>query len=95
MLVEDFQLKPDQFKLAVVGLRLESEHEDSCCVTIELSKEVANIEPELKEHFIEKALKKVSKGARPSQLRFARIPVNFKGATLYSQLKREFWNSVK
>ena len=34
VLIEHFQLKPDQFKLAVVGIRLESEHEDSCCVTI-------------------------------------------------------------
>lgn len=90
VLMEDFQLKPDQFKVAVVGLRLESEHEDSCCVTIELSKEAFRVESELKATFIERAEKKVPKGAVPNYVRFAKIPLNFKGAILYSQLKQDF-----
>lgn len=94
-LVEHFQLKPDQFQLAVVGLRLESEHEDSCCVTIELSKEATDVEAELKTAFIERAAGTVSKSARPDYVRFGPIPRNFKGAILYSQLKQDFWDSLK
>jgi len=90
VLMEDFQLKPDQFKVAVVGLRLGSEHEDSCCVTIELSKEAFRVESELKATFIERAEKKVPKGTVPNYVRFAKIPLNFKGAILYSQLKQDF-----
>jgi len=95
LLVEHFQLKPDQFQLAVVGLRLKSEHEDSCCITIELGEEAADIESELKTDFIEKASSIVSKGARPDYVRFGPIPRNFKGAILYSQLQKDFRDSLK
>ncbi|MFC2072488.1 AMP-binding protein [Chloroflexota bacterium] len=95
VLVEDFGLEPEQFKLAVVGLQLESEHEDSCCLTIELSREVDHIEPQLKANFIETASRKVSKGARPDHIRFAQIPVSFKGEILYSQLKQDFLDLLK
>lgn len=88
--VERFQLKPERFQLAVIGLTLESEHEDSCCVTIELSKEARNAELELKADFIRKASDVVSKGARPDYLRFGRIPRTFKGAILYPQLKQDY-----
>jgi acyl-CoA synthetase (AMP-forming)/AMP-acid ligase II len=90
VLTEDFQLKPDQFRIAVIGLRLESEHEDSCCVTIELNLEASDMESQLKSEFMEKAKKKVSKSILPRYLRFAKIPLNFKGAVLYPQLKQEF-----
>ena len=92
---EHFHLKPEQFQLAVVGLRLESEHDDSCCVTIELSKEAANVEAQLKAEFIKKASTVVSKGARPNYLRFGQIPRNFKGAVIYPQLKQDFLDSLK
>ncbi len=95
VLTEDFGLEPDRFKLAVVGLRLESEHEDSCCVTIELSQEVDDIKPQVKANFITTAARKVSKGARPDRVRFAPIPLNFKGAILYPQLKQDFLDSLK
>ena len=93
--VEHYHLKPEQFQLAVVGLRLESEHEDCCCVTIDLSKEAASIESQLKGDFVEKASTIVSKGARPDYLRFAIVPLNFKGAILYPQLKQDFGDSLK
>jgi len=93
--VEHFHLKPEQFQLAVVGLRLESEHDDSCCVTIELSKEATNAESQLKADFIEKASTIVSKGTRPNYLRFGKIPRNFKGAVIYPQLKQDFLGSLK
>lgn len=90
VLIKEFHLDPEQFKLAVVGLRVKSEHEDSCCVTIELSSGVAAMEPELQVNFVEKARQVVSKGARPDYIRFARIPLNFKGEVLASELKQDF-----
>lgn len=95
ILLEDFQLQPNHFKLAVVGLRLESEHEDSCCVTIELAGEVVGMEARLKADFMGTATGKVSKGARPDRIRFAPIPLNFKGAVLYPQLKQDFLDYLK
>ena len=95
VLVEDFTLHPDQFKLAVIGLRIKSEHDDSCCVTIELNDEIAHREEELKATFIEKASRKVSKGSRPDYVRFARIPISFKGAILIPQLKQDFEEYLK
>ncbi len=94
VLREDFRLKVDQFKLAVIGLRAGSEHEDSCCVTIDLNKEVGHMESELEANFIELASRRVSKGARPDYVRFAGIPVNFKGTVLYSELKKDFKKSL-
>ncbi|MFC2051594.1 AMP-binding protein [Chloroflexota bacterium] len=94
LLIEHFQLRPEQFQLAVVGLRLESEHEDSCCVTIELSEDAMYVESQLKASFIEKAAKMISKGARPDYVRFGRIPRSFKGGILYPQLKQDFLDSL-
>ena len=94
-LVENFSLNPEQFKLAVIGLRITSEHEDSCCVTIELNEEVANREEEIKASFIEKACVTVSKGSRPDYVRFAKIPLSFKGAILIPQLKQDFEKYLK
>ena len=95
VLVADFRLNAEHFKVAVVGLRLESEHEDSCCVTIELSEEIKDIEAQLKSSFIATSSKKVSKGAQPDYIRFAPIPVNFKGAVLYPQLKQDYLDLLK
>jgi len=95
VLAEHFQLKPEQFKLAVVGLRLESEHEDSCCVTIELSPRVAAIASKLRASFIAQSSRIVPKWARPERLRLAQIPLTFKGAVLYPQLKQDFLDSLK
>ena len=95
VLVEDFHLELELFKLAVVGLRVESEHEDTCCVTIELSKEVADMQPQLEADFVGKAYNRVSKGARPDYIRFAKIPLNFKGAVLVPQLKQDFKKSLE
>ena len=93
--IRHFGLQAEQFQLAVVGLRLESEHEDSCCVTIELGREAATAELRLTNDFINEASRFVSKGARPDYLRFSTIPRNFKGAVLYPQLKQDFLDSLK
>ena len=85
-----YGLSDDAFDLAVVGLRLQSEHEDDCCVTVELTSGEALAKRAQIEHtFLSDAKGSVSKGARPDRLRFARIPRNFKGAILVPQLKQE------
>lgn len=94
-LVANFHLEPTQFQLAIIGLRLESEHEDSCCVTIELSQKASHIASELEATFLAKASSMVSKGSHPDYLRLAPIPRNFKGAILYPQLKQDFEDAVK
>ena len=87
---ERYGLSEDAFDLAVVGLRLQSEHEDDCCVTVELTSGEALAKRAQIEHtFLSDAKGSVSKGARPDRLRFARIPRNFKGAILVPQLKQE------
>ncbi len=95
VVVEDFGLKPEQFKLAVVGLRVESEHEDSCCITIELGPEVGGRQKELEANFIHRAGQRVAKGFRPDYIRFAEIPVNFKGITRIPELRRDYRKSLE
>jgi len=85
-----FGLPAGSFRLAVVGLRLVSEHEDSCCVTIELKPGAEARREELARSFREVAKKAVSKGSRPDFVRFAPIPLNFKGAILVPELKKAF-----
>ncbi len=90
-IIQHFNLPRESFKLAVVGLKVTREHEDACCVTIELMDEKAKaMKRELEESFISKARVVVSKGAKPDDLRFGKIPVNFKGAVLVSELKKEW-----
>ncbi len=97
VLMEDFDLKTEQFKLAVIGLRVESEHEDSCCVTIELSPEAIHKQGELETDFSSKARERVRKGFRPDYVRFAEIPTNFKGLVLFPELRQAYkqWLEAK
>jgi len=95
VLVEDFNLKKEQFRLAVIGLRVESEHEDSCCVTIQLGPEAADKRPQLEAEFIDQARKRVPKGFRPDYVRFADIPANFKGLVLIPELRLEYKKALE
>ncbi|MCX5976929.1 MAG: hypothetical protein NTV33_08920, partial [Coprothermobacterota bacterium] len=92
---EEFDLPSGQFKLAVIGLRVTSEHDDSCCVTIELSPEAAAFAPRLEKEFLDLACRRVPHGERPDYLRLAPIPLSFKGATLLPQLKAEFEEALR
>ena len=86
-----YDLSRESFDVAVVGLKVESEHEDACCVTVELKdKKASALKDLIGKSFIGEARKTVSKGARPDYLRFAEIPRNFKGAVLVPELKTAF-----
>ena len=89
----------EEVEVAVVGLRLESEHEDTCCATIELRGAAAALAPSADEASQEAAVAAllaaakaavasgaVSKGSKPDRIRFAPIPKNFKGAVLTPDL---------
>jgi fatty-acyl-CoA synthase len=86
-----YQLPVDSFDIAVVGLKVNSEHEDSCCVTIEIrDQQVQKKVAEIEKTFKDMATQHISKGARPDYIRFAEIPRNFKGAVLIKELAAQF-----
>jgi acyl-CoA synthetase (AMP-forming)/AMP-acid ligase II len=93
-----YRLAMESFEIAVVGLKAGSEHEDSCCVTIELKDGPALAKrPDMLKTFKEEAGRHVSKGAKPDHVRFAPIPRNFKGAVLVNELAAQYkeWLSRK
>ena len=86
-----YDLAPEAFDVAIVGLRIDSEHEDSCCVTIEpKTAEAEDRISQIEETFQDAAEDGVSKGARPDYVRIGKIPRNFKGAILVNELAVEF-----
>ena len=94
------QLTSKDFEIAVVGLKLNSEHEDECMVTIEWLNDHAksNFETALADEFVSAACQKdsgISKGSRPSFVRFGQIPRNFKGAILVKELKADWERELK
>lgn len=89
-----YGLEEGAFDLAVVGLRIDSEHEDSCCVTMEVSDLPSGVRTEIGRTFIREARGHVSKGSRPDMLRFGKIPRNFKGGVSIKELKREWTDEL-
>jgi acyl-CoA synthetase (AMP-forming)/AMP-acid ligase II len=86
-----YDLAPEAFDLAVVGLRRHSEHEDACCVTVELKGDIApEVAADLAQTFVARARRRVSKGARPDYFRLAPIPRNFKGAVVTKALAADY-----
>ncbi|KAJ1450094.1 hypothetical protein M885DRAFT_533258 [Pelagophyceae sp. CCMP2097] len=84
---EEYALSDEDFEVAVVGARLDSEHEDTCCVTIELKTPAAEAAASaIEANFIAKASKAVSKGSKPDRLKLATLPKNFKGVVLVKDL---------
>ncbi len=84
-----YALSCDDFDLAVAGLRIASEHEDSCCVTLELKSDRARSrEEELRRTFLVEAREEVSKGARPDFLRFGQVFRTFKGTIRLQEIKK-------
>lgn len=88
---EAFHLEREAFEIAVVGVRLNSEHEDSCCVVLELqSPQARALASQFEREFMQRAAARVSKAARPDRLLLAPIPRNFKGAVQTPALKELF-----
>lgn len=88
---KQYQLPKESFDIAVVGLKVGSEHEDACCVMIELkTDESRNKKDEINKTFIKMANQLVSKGSRPDYVMFDNIPTNFKGAVLLKELGKVF-----
>mmetsp|Transcript_81283 Transcript_81283/g.161624 ORF Transcript_81283/g.161624 Transcript_81283/m.161624 type:complete len:279 (-) Transcript_81283:9-845(-) len=86
-----YGINEESFEVAVVGMRVASEHEDSCCVTIELVNDAAiSKRSEIEATFLEKAKKGVSKGSKPDLVRFGPLPRNFKGSVKLPDLKEEW-----
>jgi len=94
-IAERYGLAEDAFDVAVVGLRIASEHEDECCVTLELlSPEAEAKRAEIEGTFLADARRSVSKGAKPDRLRVATIPRNFKGAVQVPQLGQDYRSAL-
>ncbi|MBW2365318.1 MAG: acyl--CoA ligase [Deltaproteobacteria bacterium] len=90
-IIHQYQLPKESFDLAVVGLKIDSEHEDACCVTIELKTDEAKQKKDkISETFLKIGKQKVSKGAKPDYVIFDKILRNFKGAVLIKELSKEF-----
>jgi acyl-CoA synthetase (AMP-forming)/AMP-acid ligase II len=93
---ERYGLPSDDFDLASVGLRIESEHEDACCVTLELkSPQALALQEELERTFLCEARSAVSKGARPDRLRFGPVPRTFKGTVRVGELKKAWLDETQ
>ncbi len=90
LIVGETGLAEAELEIAVVGVKLESEHEDACCVTIELRQDCPARERQVREALTGRAAERLSKGARPDRIRFGAIPRNFKGAVLTGELKKAF-----
>jgi len=84
--------------LAAVGLRVGSEHEDDCLVTIEVLGEGGGEggreeEEEVERTFVKEAGGRVSKGAKPTRVRFGKIERNFKGDVNWRALEAA-WKEI-
>ena len=88
-----YGLEAADVDVAVVGLRVASEHEDACCATIELRGAAEAKQAEIEGGFLELARREASKGARPDHVRVAPLPRNFKGVVKLPDLK-EHWTSA-
>jgi acyl-CoA synthetase (AMP-forming)/AMP-acid ligase II len=88
-----YSLPKTAIDIAVVGLNLDSEHEDSCCAIIELDSTVPETKrEEMSKSFIAEARMAVSKGAKPDYILFAKVPRNFKGAFMVKEAEILFAN---
>ena len=91
-LVQVMGFDAKETRVASVGLKVQSEHEDDCLVTIECPGKFGD---KIVGEIMAKAPKFVMKGAVPSKVRFAPIPRNFKGAILVNALKKDWLTYLK
>ncbi len=91
-----YGLPCDDFDLAAAGFRVLSEHEDSCCVTVELKSDRARkCMDEIDRTFIAEARESVSKGAKPDFLRFGTVYRTFKGTIRLQEIKKAWTDTFE
>jgi acyl-CoA synthetase (AMP-forming)/AMP-acid ligase II len=91
-----YGLTREDVDLAVVGLKVDSEHEDACCLTLEIKTPRAErLLAGKAAHFKHLLNQNVSKNARIDYLRLDSIPRNFKGAVQVKQLVAAFDQYLK
>ena len=75
-IVEHYKLLPSAFIVAVCGLRVKSEHEDECCVMIQLiTEEAKGLQGEIESTFLSAARGSVSKGSKPDRVAVGDVPM--------------------
>lgn len=87
---ERLGLGASAIEVAVVGLRLDSEHEDQTCATVYLREDTPELRAAVKDLLLGPEARSLTKGARPDRLHFGEIARNFKGAVLVEALKQAF-----
>ncbi|GMH77999.1 hypothetical protein TL16_g07621 [Triparma laevis f. inornata] len=86
---KEYGIERGGVEVAVVGLKIDSEHEDSCCVVISLVNEEGDRD-RVEETFLDRAKATVSKGAKPTLFMFGEIPKTFKGSILTKDLVKRW-----
>ena len=86
-----YGLTSSDVDVAVVALKLSSEHEDDCCGTIECrSSRAKGLETRIIQELQGLCSEQLSKSGQLNWLRAATIPRNFKGAVLIGELEKQF-----
>jgi len=93
--VEHFKWVEDDFDLAVVGHKLGSEHEDACCVLLDMKSMSRDEAEAYAQRLMIEAPMKVSKGAKPDRVALGQVPRNFKGAIVRPKIREYFDNSLQ
>lgn len=86
-------IREDQFEAAVVGIKVGSEHEDSCCLAITWLDEGMDHKA-LEAQLRETSWDGVKKAYRPDFIYFGPVPRNFKGLPKYKELQALFSKRV-
>ncbi len=87
---ERLGLGASEAEVAVVGMRLGSEHEDQTCATVWLQEDKPELRAAVERLLLGPEARALTKGARPDRLHFGEIARNFKGAVLVEDLKQAF-----
>jgi len=88
-IVSRYGLTDMDLDVAVVGLRINSEHEDSCVVTVELADKVSPEVAHALKNLAKDAKGHVTKGSQPDFVRFDKLPRTFKGSLELKTLKKQ------
>lgn len=88
LVMSAYSLKSEDFYLAVVAMRMHSEHDDDCIVVMELKSDLAKTrQEEIRCTLKDKARTLPCKAGRPDEIVFEKIPKNFKGAVQVKDLR--------